>query len=303
MKYGLVLPLNFLRRMRGNFLSVLNNAGEGSITYYVGNDINHVSHLRDCTLICRDDFNPDLNGVELINCENPQLYFYKLSSKFKRNFLPSEDLVFNEEYKSYIHKNTEIGKRVKIGPNCVIGECKISEEVEIHSNVTIYSNTFIGRNTIIESGTVIGSTGVMWVWDGDERVYLEQLGGVFLEEDIRIGSLVEIVRGSCNEMTRIGKGTCIAHGTLIGHGCQIGKYTHFANGVKLGGSAFISDYCFLGSGSIVSAGIKILEKDVIIGAGSVVVKNILDMGVYVGAPAIKIKNSTGKMSGIPTWRK
>ena len=299
----MVLPQNFTKTMRGNHLSVLKNAGDNSITYYVGEDINHVIHLKNCTLICKKGFNPKLNNVEIINYDNPQLEFYKLSQKFKKDFLPSNDLIFNDKYKSYLHKNIKIGNNVKIGVNCVIGEIEISDNVEIHSNVTIHSNTFIGSNSIIESGTVIGSSGVMWVWENDKRVYLEQLGGVIIQSNCRIGSLIEIVRGSCNEYTLIGEGTCIAHGTLIGHGCQIGKYTHFANGVKLGGGVVVNNYCFLGSGSIISAGTKILNEDVIIGAGTVVVKNILDSGVYVGTPSKRIKKSTGKMSGIPTWRK
>lgn len=289
--------------MKGNHLSVLKNAGDNSITYYVGDDINHVNHLKNCTLICKENFNVDLENVEVIKVENPQLHFYQLSRKFKENFLPTNDLVFSKKYNSYLHKNIRIGENVKIGPNCVIGECEISDDVEIHSNVTIYSKTFIGEKTIIESNTVIGSTGIMWVWDGNQRVYLEQLGGVTIKSNCRIGSLVEIVRGSCNETTIIGSGTCIAHGTLIGHGCEIGEFTHFANGVKLGGGVVIDDYCFLGSGSIVSAGVKILNNDVIIGAGTVVVKHISDSGVYVGNPSKRIKETSGKMSGIPTWRK
>ena len=47
----------------------------------------------------------------------------------------------------------------------------------------------------------------------------------------------------------------------------------------------------------------ILNDEYFIGAGTVVVKNILDSGVYVGTPSKRIKKSTGKLSGIPTWRK
>lgn len=289
--------------MKGNYLSILKNAGEGSITYYVGNNIEHVSHLKNCTLICRTDTDFDLSDVDLVKVEDPQLEFYKLSKKFRKNYLESEELEYSEFYKSYIHRKCKLGKYVKIGPGCVIGNCEISDNVEIHANVTIYSETVLGENVIIESNSVIGSTGVMWVWDGDDRVFLEQLGNVIIEKDCKIGSLVEIVRGSANESTVIGEKTCIAHGTLIGHGCKIGKFVHFANGVKLGGSVVISDYNFLGSGSIVSPGIKLLNTDIIIGSGSTVTKNILEEGVYVGSPAKRIKSTQGKLSGIPNWRK
>ena len=143
----------------------------------------------------------------------------------------------------------------------------------------------------------------MWVWDKNERVYLEQLGGVLIEKNCRIGSQCEIVRGSANEVTLIGEGTCMAHGTLIGHGSQVGKYVHMANGVKLGGSVTISDYNFIGSGAVISAGVKLLANDIILGSGAVATKDLTTNGVFVGTPAKFIKASTGKLSGIPTWRK
>lgn len=289
--------------MKGSYLSILKNAGDSSITYYVGEEINHISHLKNCTLICKKNTNFDLENVELIEVEDPQLEFYKISKKFKKDYLENDKLIFNEKYKSYIHSECKIGKNVLIGPGCVIGKCDIKDGVTIHSNVTIYSESVIGENVIIEANTVIGSTGVMWVWNGNERIYLEQLGNVVINKNCRIGSLVEIVRGSANESTIIGENTCIAHGSLIGHGCNVGKYVHFANGVKLGGSVVISDYNFLGSGSIISPGVKLMNTDIIIGSGSTVIKDITENGVFVGTPAKKIKSTSGKLSGVPQWKK
>jgi hypothetical protein len=44
-------------------------------------------------------------------------------------------------------------------------------------------------------------------------------------------------------------------------------------------------------------------QDVIIGAGSTVLHDIKESGVYVGTPAKKIKESVNKLSGVPKWRK
>jgi UDP-3-O-[3-hydroxymyristoyl] glucosamine N-acyltransferase len=289
--------------MKGNHLSILKNAGYNSITYYVGEKVEHVSHLKECTLLCKKNLGFNLPTVEIVEVEDPQLEFYKISKKFSKDYLENEKLEFNKIYKSYIHRECRIGDRVKIGPGCVIGNCEISNDVNIHANVTIYSETKIGENVTIESNSAIGSAGVMWVWNDNERIFLEQLGNVIIEKNCRIGSLVEIVRGSSNESTIIGEETCIAHGTLIGHGCNVGKFVHFANGVKLGGSVVISDYNFLGSGSTISPGVKLLHQDIIIGSGTTVTKDITQEGVYVGSPAKRIKSSTGKLSGIPNWRK
>jgi len=282
-------------------LSILKNAGEGSITYYTGNKFEHVSHLKNCTLISNQQFK-GLKNVNQIVVKDPQLYFYKLSSEYKEDYLDNDSLEFNLQYKAYIHKDAQIGNNVKIGAGSIIGNCIIEDDVNIHCNVVVYAKSYIKSGTIIESNTTIGGTGIMWVWDKNKRVYLEQLGNVIIGSNCRIGSQCQIVRGSANESTIIGEGTCMAHGTLIGHGCQIGKYVHMANGVKLGGSVVISDYNFIGSGAIISARVKLLANDIILGSGSVAAKDLTTPGVFVGAPAKFIKKSTGKLSGVPTWR-
>lgn len=283
-------------------LSILKNAGPNSITYYVGDNLSHLKHLKDCTLYCKQQFNLD-SSIKQIIVQNPQLEFYKLSKQYKEDYLDNFNLELDSKSKSYIHKDAQIGNNVKIGAGSIISKCIIEDNVEIHSNVVIYAKSHIKSGTIIESNTTIGSTGIMWAWDQDKRVYLEQLGNVIIEKNCRIGSQCEIARGSANESTIIGEGTCIAHGTLIGHGNQIEKYVHMANGVKLGGGCYIGPRNFLGSGAVISAGVKLLAEDIVLGAGAVATKNLTQEGVYIGTPAKRIKSTKGKMSGIPKWNK
>ena len=277
-------------------LSVLQNTKEGMITYYVGDNPDHVKHLSKCTLYCKEDFRPSLDDCKIINVKDPQLEFYKISKNYKEDYL-EEDRHISGSYYS-IHPQAKIGKNVKIGKGCVIGNCIIEDNCIIHPNVVIYSKTKIGKNTIIEANSVIGATGVMWVWDGNERIYLEQLGGVEIEPNCMIGSNITIVRGSANEKTLIGEGTCMAHGTLIGHGCQIGKKNHFANNVSLGGGCHTAEKCFFGSGVVLSPGAKLLNE-CLIGAGGVVIGTIKKSGVYVGMPAKWKKEIKGKLNGVP----
>lgn len=288
-----------------SYLSVLKNAGENSITYYVGDNIEHVKHLKNCKLICKNDFNPKLENVELIHTTDPQLYFYKLSKQYKEDYLDNENLIWDNKYRCYIHKDAKIGNNVRIGVGSVIGNSTIGDNTEIHSNVVIYAKTNIGKNCIIESNTTLGCTGAMWVWDKEDRVYLEQLGDLVIENNVRIGSQCVIVRGNSNESTLIKTGTIIAHGSLIGHGNIVGKYVHMANGVKLGGGCVVGDKNFLGSGVVVSAGVKLLSKNIILGAGSVVVKDLIEEGIYFGVPAKKQReikeNIKGNIKGIPRW--
>lgn len=302
MKSGSVRRQNSSKRMKGNYLSILKNAGPGSITYYVGDNPEHVKHLKHCTLICKDSFEANQPDVEIITTKDPQLYFYKLSADFKEDYLQNQDLIYSRSTKAYIHKDAEIGENVMIGAGAVISKAIIKNGAQIHSNTVVYAKSIIGENSVIESNTTVGGTGVMWVWDENkQRVTLEQLGNVHIENDCSIGTQCGIVRGSANETTKIGEGTVVAHGTFFGHGNQIGRYNHFANGVKLGGSCRTADFSFLGSGAIISAGKSINAENVVLGAGAVATKDINESGVYVGCPAKRIKEARGKMSGIPTW--
>ncbi len=288
--------------MKSNHLSILSKANENSITYYTGNNFDHVAHLKNCTLICNLDFNVELPTVELVKVANPQLAFYKLSKSFKEDYLDRSRLVFHEEYQAYIHPEAKFGKNVSIAPGSVIGSCTLGDDVCIDSNVVLYNKTIIGNGTIIESNSSVGAAGMMWVWDEDgSKVYLEQLGNVIIGPNCRIGTQCQIVRGSANESSIIGSGTCIAHGSMIGHGCIIGENVHLANGVKLGGSVHIASRNFLSSGSIVCARIKLIAEDILLGAGAVATKDITDSGIYVGCPAKKIKDIKGKHSGVPVW--
>lgn len=300
MKFGMVLPQNFTKTM--NKLSILKNAVPNSITYYVGSNPNHLKHLTNCILYCNHHFNID-KSVKQVIVKDPQLEFYKLSQQYKEDYLDNDNLIFSSKYKAYIHKDAQIGNNVKIGAGSIIGKCIIEDNVDIHSNVVIYAKTQIGNNCIIESNTTLGCTGAMWVWDNNDRIYLEQLGNLIIEKNVRIGAQCEIVRGSANESTIIKKGTIISHGSLIGHGNVVDEYVHMANGVKLGGGCYIGPRNFLSSGTVVSAGVKLLAEDIVLGAGAVATQNLTQEGVYIGIPAKRLKSTKGKMSGIPKWNK
>lgn len=286
MKYGMVHLLNSIKPM--NNLSILKNAGEGSITYYVGDTLEHIKHLKNCTIYTKQKFDID-PSVKQIIVDDPQLEFYKLSHKVENEYTFENEYTYGENCK--IDKTAVIGTGVIIGDNVTIGP-----------NTVIYSKTTIGNNVRIDANCTIGTEGMMWVWDNNKKVYLRQLGGVNIEDDVIICSGCVIVRGSANEFTHIGKGSNLAPNCAIGHGTHIGNHVHFANAVSTGGSSYISDYNFIGSGAIISAGVKLLANDIILGSGAVATKDLTTNGVFVGTPAKFIKAPNGKLSGIPTWR-
>lgn len=82
----------------------------------------------------------------------------------------------------------------------------------------------------------------------------------------------------------IGKNTLINSNATIEHGCYIGDHCHIAPGVVLTGNVIIENECFIGANSTVLPNIRI-SKGSVIGAGSVVTKNIPQSEVWLGNPA------------------
>jgi UDP-3-O-[3-hydroxymyristoyl] glucosamine N-acyltransferase len=275
-------------------LSVLKNAEIGCTTYYVGTNPEHIKHLKSCTLYCEMEFDIE-PSVKQIIVEDAQLEFYKLSNKAEFPYTFSKDLYGNYQYIK--------GNNCNIHPTAVIGDgVIIGDNVTIGPNSVIYSKTQIGNGTRIDANVTIGTEGMMWVWDGNTKVFLRQLGGVRIGKNCIIGSNSAIVRGSANENTTLEDGVNMAPGCCIGHGTFIGKNTHLANNVTTGGSTYINEYTFIGSAAVINPGVKITKQDVVIGSGCVVVDNIDECGIYVGVPAKLLKSIEGKLNGIPNWR-
>jgi sugar O-acyltransferase (sialic acid O-acetyltransferase NeuD family) len=93
------------------------------------------------------------------------------------------------------------------------------------------------------------------------------LGNSFLSCDVHIGCFAII-----------NPGTTISHDTLIG------DYFTASPGVNISGQCLLGERVFMGTNSCTRNAITIGD-DVIIGMGAVVVKSILQPGMYVGNPA------------------
>ena len=100
-------------------LSILKNATPGCTTYYIGNDVNHTKHLKDCVLICKPGFDPKNNRVKVVYDEDPQLYFYKLSHKIENEY-------------TFIN-SPKVGKNVSIDD---LAKCSDTISNEIFTKIT-----------------------------------------------------------------------------------------------------------------------------------------------------------------------
>ncbi|OIU67647.1 acetyltransferase [Rossellomorea aquimaris] len=126
---------------------------------------------------------------------------------------------------------------------------------------------------------------------------LETLGveiPVLIHPTAVIGEQVEIENGTAlmagtivNCCTRIGRGCIVNTGSTIDHDNCIEDFVHVSPGANLAGTVYIGKRSWLGIGSVVSNNINI-TSDCKLGAGSVVIKDITDPGVYVGAPVRRV---------------
>lgn len=91
-----------------------------------------------------------------------------------------------------------------------------------------------------------------------------------------------------NPDTSIGRHSIVNTGAIVEHDCRIGAFCHIAPNAVIGGFVSIGDHVFIGLGSAVRNMLSIVGG-VTIGAGSVVIGDITEPGVYVGCPVRKIR--------------
>lgn len=82
----------------------------------------------------------------------------------------------------------------------------------------------------------------------------------------------------------IGEGCIINTGATVDHDCELGKGVHICPGAHLAGEVFVGDYTAIGTGAAVIPGIRI-GRESIVGAGSVVIRDVWSGIQVVGNPA------------------
>ncbi len=95
-------------------------------------------------------------------------------------------------------------------------------------------------------------------------------------------------QSSVNVGAQIGTLCIVNTGAIIEHDAVVGDNTHISTGARVNGGCRIGSGCFIGSGATIVNGVTVCDG-VTIGAGSVVISDINEPGVYVGVPSRKIR--------------
>ena len=182
-----------------------------------------------------------------------QLNLQKFQNSLRNKFLKSGVKMIAPDT-IYFSKDTKIGKNVTIEPYVVIGS-----KVKIGNGVNIKSFSHL-ENCKIESKVEVGP-------------YARIRPGAILKEGSKVGNFVEIKKSIVGKKSKVNHLTYIGD-TLIGKSVNVGAGTITCNydGIKKSRTK-IKDNVFVGSNSSLVAPLT-LEKNSIVGAGSVITKNV-----------------------------
>ncbi|MEY8515930.1 acetyltransferase [Lachnospiraceae bacterium 29-84] len=118
--------------------------------------------------------------------------------------------------------------------------------------------------------------------------------GAIVSNEVSIGEGTIVMAGVIiNPGTHIGKGCILNTASSIDHDCMIDDYVHISVGVHLAGTVEIGERTWVGIGAVISNNLKVVSGCVI-GAGTVVIRDILKSCTVVGNPAKDIKFSFQK---------
>lgn len=244
------------------------------------------SSIGGCTVVIPRAISADslLPDNTYILADNPKLTFMRALA-----LLHPVTIEPGIDRKTYIHESSYIAPTAYIGPFVYIGpRCYINENVRIHSNVSIYQDTIIEENVLILPGVTIAGDGFGYARNEENKLErFPHIGGVIIGKNVEIGSNTAIDRAALSN-TEIGEGTKIDSLVHVAHNCKIGKHCSIAGVCAFGGSTILGDYSTFATGVVTRNGITI-GKNVFVGVGAVVTKDIPDGMTVMGVPAREIE--------------
>jgi len=199
-----------------------------------------------------------------------QINLKRIQIKLRDKFLKSGVKMVGPET-IFFSKDTKIGKNVTIEPYVVFGP-----KVKIGNNVLIKSFSHLERCKV-ENKVEIGP-------------YARIRPDTILKQGSKVGNFVEVKKSTINKNSKVSHLAYVGD-SYIGKNVNVGAGTITCNydGVKKN-KTIIKDNVFIGSNSSLVAPIKI-EKDSLIGAGSVITKNVKKKSlVLTRSKQIEIKN-------------
>ncbi len=171
-------------------------------------------------------------------------------------------------------------------------------------NASVMGAKVIGKFSNLSNNEINGKNFIVAIGNNESRynimTEINQKGGItptlihpsaVISPSAKVGKGVYIQANAYIwTEAQIGDFCIISPNTVIAHHTEIGKACLISTLAGVGASIKIKDKVFIGMGATIVTGLVTIGENSIIGAGSVVLKNIEENSVYVGVPARKIRN-------------
>lgn len=272
------LPFTGNENYKVNYVATPDAADADCVIFYSRDDASFLKNIEAGIVIADIKLKDEITehrSKAIVYSEKPKYIFLRLLEKFFSNTFEGATVTSPNLKSVKISDKSYIESKVAIGEGC-----------EIYPHVAIYYPTVIGKNCRVQSGSVLGGIGLGDLWHNNRYNNFVHLGAVIIEDDVTIGTNVNISRGML-ENTVIGAGTRIANNVSVGHSVIIGKNCYISSGVTIGGACVIEDNCWLAIGVTLIDHVKV-GKNTMIGTGGVLIKDALENSIYIGNPARKV---------------
>ncbi|MEO5825535.1 MAG: UDP-3-O-(3-hydroxymyristoyl)glucosamine N-acyltransferase [Gemmatimonadales bacterium] len=185
---------------------------------------------------------------------------------------------------------TVIGAGVRVGDEAVIGTHVVVEDgvslgtgVRLDAHVVVHAGAVLGDRVWCKAHAVIGGAGYGFLSGDGRHERVPQVGGCILGDDVEVGSITCIDRGSLDD-TVIGRGTKIDNHVHVGHNVRIGEHCLLMAGVGISGSTRIGNRVVI-AGQAGIAGHLTIGDDARIGGQAGVISSVPAGGAVSGFPA------------------
>jgi UDP-3-O-[3-hydroxymyristoyl] glucosamine N-acyltransferase len=168
-------------------------------------------------------------------------------------------------------------------------DVNIGEGTVIMNNVIISKNVKIGKFCFIKSGSIIGEDGFGFDFDNDRvPIRLPHLGSVIIEDNVEIGSVNTIQKGTIdntiiNSNTKLSDHVHVAHNCIIGKNCIISAHAQICGSVKIGNN------CWIGANSSIIQNVEI-KNNVTIGIGTIIINNVNENFKIMGFEGLELNS-------------
>lgn len=234
--------------------------------------------------IVTDDFKDKLKCSYILSAD-PRLDFIRVLNRF----FGGENSFNGIHQTAIVETSAALGSDVFIGANCYIGNhVIIGDRTKIFPNVVIMDDTVVGSDCYIKSGAVIGQPD--FGFEKDENgipIHFPHLGKVIIGNDVYIGANTAINRATLDS-TIIEDNVKIDDLVQVSHNSKVESCSYVIAGTILCGGVHIGKNCWIAPNVSIKQQLTVGDN-VVIGLGSVVIRDVEHDTVVAGNPCKEIK--------------